>query len=60
MLKNSTLLISSENMSLYWVKQGICGYALFKNQENIYPVDSLRAFLNREQQILESKQKWST
>jgi hypothetical protein len=47
-------------MSLYWVKQGICGYALFKNQENIYQVDSLRAFLNREQQILESKQKWST
>jgi len=42
-------------MSLYWVKQGICGYALFKEKEKIYPVKNLRELLNREQQILESK-----
>ena len=41
-------------MSLHWVKQGICGHALFIEKENTYPVNNLRELLNREQQILES------
>jgi len=55
MLKNSTLLLSSDNMFLYWIKQGLCGHAIFKEKEKIYPVKNLRELLNREQQILESK-----